>query len=234
MLDSKDISDFPLSLKMLGLCILLRSVHEYSRSWLMICYHYYIRAYNHFLIPWWSLQHRCKICLRGCPRGVMVKALDCRIVVCEFELQSGTSLIINLWSADFYEVVTLAKRVAHLMPRYAYIDATLSLPVVCSAATMLLATKTFTYITAESHSSNVVTVLRSNGTGSGTLLALYFRLVFASDMMAFEISLHPRCITSCMAISNASAWFTFNSRVFSDLVLANITASSISTGRFLN
>ena len=25
---------------------------------------------------------------RGCPRGVMVKAMDCRIVVREFELQS--------------------------------------------------------------------------------------------------------------------------------------------------
>ena len=26
--------------------------------------------------------------LRGCPRGVMVKAIDCEIVVSEFELQS--------------------------------------------------------------------------------------------------------------------------------------------------
>ena len=26
--------------------------------------------------------------LRGCPRGVMVKAMDCKIVVCEFVLQS--------------------------------------------------------------------------------------------------------------------------------------------------
>ena len=25
---------------------------------------------------------------RGCPRGVMVKTMDCEIVVCEFELQS--------------------------------------------------------------------------------------------------------------------------------------------------
>ena len=31
---------------------------------------------------------KCKRYLRGCPRGVMVKAMDCGIVVSEFELQS--------------------------------------------------------------------------------------------------------------------------------------------------
>ena len=33
---------------------------------------------------------------RGCPRGVMVKALDCGIVVGEFELQSR--YYINFWT----------------------------------------------------------------------------------------------------------------------------------------
>ena len=28
------------------------------------------------------------ICMGGCPRGVMIKAVDCRIIVCEFVLQS--------------------------------------------------------------------------------------------------------------------------------------------------
>ena len=31
---------------------------------------------------------KTKINIRGCPRGVMVKAMDCGIVVCEFVLQS--------------------------------------------------------------------------------------------------------------------------------------------------
>ena len=36
-----------------------------------------------FLSPYVRFQLRW-----GCPRGVMVKAMDCGIVVCEFELQS--------------------------------------------------------------------------------------------------------------------------------------------------
>ena len=40
----------------------------------------------HFILAWWIFKPR--IFLGGCPRGVMVKAMDCRIVESEFELHS--------------------------------------------------------------------------------------------------------------------------------------------------
>ena len=46
--------------------------------------------FSHSFFFWWGVSQATGYLMKsilGCPHGVMVKALDCRIVVCEFKLQ---------------------------------------------------------------------------------------------------------------------------------------------------